>query len=134
MGGRKVAAVAPNNRAFLCDTALRHGCAVAQVLTPMAILTTLQRSSTLTLDVAKGFLQQYVRRQQSKAEHHGSKIAQLQTETAQLAASVHSKRTEPFVRPPHMHCCHAHALWSRLACAPSRPLAAPQLSFPLPMP
>ena len=88
-----------------------------QVLTPMAILSTLQRSSTLTLDVAKDFIQQYVRRQQNKAEFHGGKISQLQAETAQLEESVRRKRSEPFVRPRLPSAFHTKAAHAQICTA-----------------
>lgn len=73
---------------------------LVQVLTPLAVLSTLQRSTTLTLDVAKTFIQKYVSRQQSNASKNVAKIAQLQQETAELTERVHTKRTQPLVRAP----------------------------------
>lgn len=69
------------------------------MLTPLAVLSTLQRSTTLTLEVAKTFIQKYVSRQQSNAAQNMAKIVQLQQETTELAERVHKKRTEPLVRP-----------------------------------
>lgn len=68
-----------------------------QILTPLAVLHTLQQSSTLTLGVCKSFIQKYVSRQQSNAAQNMAKISQLQRETAELADRVHKKRTEPLV-------------------------------------
>lgn len=66
----------------------------------MAVLATLQRSTTLTLDVAKTFIQKYVSRQQSSAAQNMVKIAALQKETDELAARVHTKKTQPLERLP----------------------------------
>jgi hypothetical protein len=79
-----------------------------QVLTPLGVLTTLQRSSTLTLEVAKAFIQDYVRRQQAKAAYNATKIAHLQQETSSLADRVAAKRTQPLVRT---HTCSPCALF-----------------------
>jgi hypothetical protein len=82
-----------------------------QVLTPLAVLSTLQRSSTLTLDVAKTFFQKYVSRQQSNAAQNMAKITQLQKETSELAERVRTKRSQPLVRAPVTTCGLAPPMW-----------------------
>lgn len=86
-------------------------CVMVQVLTPLAVLSTLQRSTTLTLDVAKTFIQKYVSRQQSNAAQSMAKIVQLQEETAELAERVRTKRTKPLVRNI-CYLMHSLALYS----------------------
>jgi hypothetical protein len=90
-----------------------------QVLTPLAVLSTLQRSSTLTLDVAKTFFQKYVSRQQSNAAQNMAKITQLQKETSELAERVRTKRSQPLVRTPGTTCGLALSVW--FLCDDSEP-------------
>jgi hypothetical protein len=69
------------------------------------VLSTLQRSTTLTLEVAKTFIQKYVSRQQSNAAQNMAKITQLQQETAELAERVRTKRNQPLVCTLRTPCC-----------------------------
>jgi hypothetical protein len=71
---------------------------LSEVLTPLAVLSTLQTSATLTLDVAKGFIQEYLRRQQGKAAFNAERIAALHAETEALKETVETKKTKPLVR------------------------------------
>jgi hypothetical protein len=75
---------------------------LSETLTPLSLIGTLQASRSLPLKVAKGFIREFVRKQQGKARFNAARIAELQSETEALQEEVERKRSAPLVRSPSL--------------------------------